>query len=338
MKKRNQHCSNFPLLINSRVPNYICRTSKVSYLDDGKVSYVNLPTILANLQAIKSAMILANTWGSSTLSISDNAKEININVGITVRPTKLTGEVTVGKFITKYGKNIVNDPEWVLQEQNREVFHFFGLKDPYVYHGYPIISSDLECFLSHYKDSIDYLTLRLMESFGMAAEIGGVDANGEEAPILQTHQDEILKNWRDNRELLLPKGSKLMEHEISLSDFEKAMNPIERVISVETGIPLWLLFPTVVTGQYELVARNEWAQSVYESEVLPVLMKLLMIQGYEVINIDIPCYQGDLAKAEIKSLLSDANYKDSSTARNKQLTKNLIINPESSGRSMGRKL
>jgi hypothetical protein len=331
-------CSNFPLIINGAVPNQICRKSKITYLKNGHISTVNLPTILANLEAIKSAMTLANTWGSATLSMGLEESDIYISIGLTSLGQCLNGEITKGKFITKFNNITTFNPTWASCDQPRLIFHFFGKKDPYRLWGYPLITHNVDCLMENMKTITDYLTLRVKESFGFMAEMGGVDADGDEAPILQDEKDKILENWRKNRELLLPSGSKHYEHEISLAEFDKVLAPIERRLSIETGIPQWILFTTPVSGNFELENRSEWCQGEYESKVLPVLAKLLQYQGYDLLDIQVPSFRGSLYNAEVEALASDSKYKDSSTSRNKQMTLNLAKNPDAKSGAMGRKL
>jgi hypothetical protein len=330
--------SNLPFFINEVAQRYYCRVSKVTYLEDNKLVDIAMPLVLSNLKAIKKAITIARTWGESTLAVSICGNYIDVNPGLVSIGHKLYGEITIGNFVTRNRGKVIGSPYWAEENQERAIFHFFGIEDPFLFRGYPVISQELECLIDAYYKTTIALAIRAQESFGLMIEMGGVNSSGEDAPLLQTRKDEILEQYQKTKEIIMPQGSKIHDHEISLSDFEKVVVPLERAISTESKIPQWLLFPETVSGQYELENRAEWAQTEFENLVLPVLARIFELQGYQVVNIEIPAFRGALNQAEVENKRVDSLYKESATRRNNQQTDNMKKGVNTTGINSGRKL
>ena len=145
--------------------------------------------------------------------------------------------------------------------------------------------------------------------------LGGIDTN--DAPILEAVQNKMEADINNSRKAILPEGSNYKSSASSLADLQTILTPFERSIASESGVPMWLLFPQIVSSSFDLESRSIWATSLFEQLVIPVLADLLTAQGYTPTEIIPPSYRDALTISEVAMNLSDVEYKKSASQINR---------------------
>ena len=300
----------------SVVPEFICQVPEVFYINNlGLKTKMGLPLLLANMKAIGSTWRLARAIGMASVYYCPVNHKLEIKSGYP-RHEGVVGQVTLGllKSAPYDSNSLKTDYEFDGYSRHFEIL--YGLRHPYYNWGYTILSTKLSELICNYTSTIHSLSQRIAMSFGEAWLLGGVDTN--DAPVLEAVQDKMEQDIVNSRRGILPEGSDLKAFSSSLGDFNNVLTPFERGISTESGVPDWLLFPTITSSSFDLESRVIWATNTFNREVLPILANLLYRQGYNVIEINPPTYRDGLYKATVSAADADARYKGSSTEINKQ--------------------
>lgn len=275
--------------INRSIPNFVCQPPQVKYLDiEGKQRVMGLPAIVANMKAIAECWELARYAGLASIFYEPLTNELQV---------RLCGGV--------YSRN--------LQLTDGRI-PMYGNKIPGINYGLPIVTTKLEEQLCDYLKVLEHAAKKVRQSYGDMITLGGVST--EDVPLLEAIQDKTLKDWEESRQLLVSEGSNLHNVTASISDLERVLRPFQEGISSEAGVPLWLIFPNKISSQFELEERDIWATSLFQSTVMPVLLNVLMQQGYDVVDISPPFYRDRNYQLSLDNLATDTLYKDSATQRN----------------------
>jgi hypothetical protein len=302
--------------ITSSLPDFICDIPEVFYINNlGLKTKMGLPLLLANMLAINKTWRLARAIGVASVyyCLAENKLQIKPLLN---NQKSLYGQVTTGLI----NSNLKDTSQFKISYGSGNIEHrletMYGIKHLYYNWGSTILTPKLSELVCNYSSTIHSLSQRVSSSFGEMWILGGVDTN--DAPLLSQVQDKMEEDIVNSRRGILPEGSDLKAFSASLGDFENILTPFERGISTESGVPSWLLFPTITSSSFDLESRTIWAKNTFNREVLPVLVNLLYAQGYNVVEINPPSYRDSLYDANLLVQKADSIYKDSSTAVNVQ--------------------
>lgn len=316
-----QNC-NLLSYITSSLPDFICDIPEVFYTNNlGLKTKMGLPLLLANMLAINKTWRLARAIGVASVYYCPVGNKLEIKPLLNNQKS-LYGQVTVGLINSSLKETSPFKVEYGTGDIERKLETMYGIKHLYYNWGSTILTPKLSELVCNYSSTIHSLSQRVASSFGEMWILGGIDTN--DAPLLGQVQDKMEEEIVNSRRGILPEGSDLKAFSASLGDFENILTPFERGISAESGVPTWLLFPTITSSSFDLESRTIWAKNTFNREVIPVLVNLLYVQGYNVVEINPPSYRDSLYDASTLAQKADSIYKDSSTAVNiQQLELNL---------------
>lgn len=311
-----QNC-NLLSYITSSLPNFICDIPEVFYVDNlGLKTKMGLPLLLANMLAINKTWALARAVGVASVYYCPVESKLEIKPLVNNQKS-LYGQVTAGLVNSSLKDTSQFKAEYGIGDIERKLETMYGIKHLYYNWGSTVLTPKLSELVCNYSSTIHSLSQRVASSFGEMWILGGIDTN--DAPLLGQVQDKMEEDIISSRRGILPEGSDLKAFNASLGDFENILTPFERGISAESGVPTWLLFPTITSSSFDLESRTIWAKNTFNREVLPVLVNLLYAQGYNVVEINPPSYRDSLYDASILVQKADSIYKGSSTAVNIQM-------------------
>jgi hypothetical protein len=311
------HNCNLLSYITSSLPDFICDIPEVFYINNlGLKTKMGLPLLLANMRAINKTWRLARAIGVASVYYCPVEKKLEIKPLLNNQKS-LYGQVTTGLINSSLKDTSQFKIAYVSGDVEHRLETMYGIKHLYYNWGSTILTPKLSELVCNYSSTIHSLSQRVASSFGEMWILGGIDTN--DAPLLGQVQDKMEEDIVNSRRGILPEGSDLKAFSASLGDFENILTPFERGISTESGVPSWLLFPTITSSSFDLESRTIWAKNTFNREVLPVLVNLLYAQGYSVVEINPPSYRDSLYDASVLVQKADSIYKDSSTAINTQM-------------------
>jgi hypothetical protein len=302
--KPPEHTNLLRWVIDS-IPNHICTVPTVKHVTD--MGEVDVPPIVLStyMKAISECWSLARFYGFA--SIYYNMEECSL----TIHPSEITNK-------TQVAISQIN-ADRVIKKPIDDISYLpgvtmYGIK--YLYHkgGQSVISCELENLICDYALVVKHAAKKIANSYGQMIELGGIDT--DDVPLLREVQDKISRDWEENKTVQAPEGSNLKGLGISLADLERILRPFQEAISSESGVPIWLLFPTITTSQFELESRVIWSQSVFCRDIMPVLHSLLQFKGYKITQIIPPTYRDGKWQKQLEVLGADVEYKKSATDRN----------------------
>jgi hypothetical protein len=304
--------------IATSLPEYICRPCKITHQVNGTVMRVSLPAVMANLQAIKEAWVAARYHGTAKVRFCRESNRLLISLDYNLGSNDLSNHndnhhLSLPLYRPKtYG---VNSTSFI---RNDDSFHhgfvMYGTKVPGRRVGDSIFTSTLDELICSYNSTLRHAAQKVAMSYGELVTLGGV--NTDDVPLLEAIQDATMEKWERSRMLLATEGSSLTNITGNLQGIERLMRPFIDAITIESGVPDWLMFPVKVDSQYQLEEREIWATGLFQSQVLPILIGLLSEQGYDIIDIDTPNYRSKMYNYEIENKIADSLYKDSASYRN----------------------
>ena len=333
-------CSNLYAWIRDIVPAFVCDVPKVYFTDpSGEIFQVNDIIVAANIKSIRKAWGLARGIGQSSLLYSRVHNELIIRPGLVHAHGDLHGQATDGIVQTYFNNDFDTYEPRLLGTTECFISHFFGIES-YLYHyGVSVISPQLACLITEYMKLINTIIHRVENSYGSITSIDGLDMGDE--PLLDIVQARINKDWDISRRILAPGGSKLGEVDISLTDTDKMLVPLEDAICAEAQIPREILFRNKVATQFELERLATWAKPQFKTIVAPVLWKILTEQGFDVVKIVPPSYRDTSYEASVENMEVDSEYKRSATVKNYAAADAIKMGkdaPGGTGTNMGRQL
>lgn len=327
-------CTNLYQWIRDVVPNFVCDIPVVTYLDGlDRLCQVDDRIVVANLIGIKKAWGLARGIGESTLSYSCADNQLVIREGILYSRPSIRGQVNAGLIQTHLNNN---EPFAIYDPSSIHVAHFYGIPSYVLDRGHSILSPQLIGLILSYIKQIHTIIHRVENSYGSMTSLEGLDMGDE--PLLQAVQDKINSDWDKSKRIMAPGGSRLGEVDISLTDTDKMLIPLEDAIATEAQIPRRLLFPNKPSSAFELEDLAIWATREFKLKVAPALDCILRAQGYNVREIQPPSYRDSKHQAEVRNIISDTEYKNSAAGKNQAATKAIERGEEAPGINMGRQL
>jgi len=282
---------------------------------------MSLPLVVANMKAIALCWQLARSHGMASVYYCPIENKLEVHPG-RYHVNSLQGQVGKGLANTalaqlgspsslsnNYLYNSYGAQAGLVSQNAIQVM--YGIRHPYVNTGSSVLSTKLSNLICNYTSTVHHAAQRIASSYGELWTLGGVDTN--DAPLLKAVMDKMEEDIIKSRRGILPEGSDYKGYASSLTDLDTILNPFERSISTESGVPLWLLFPYTANSSFDLETRTTWATNLFEKEVVPVLINLLRYQGYAVTAIKPPSYRDSLYEAQVEAALADVEYKRSAT-------------------------
>jgi hypothetical protein len=328
-------CTNLYQWVRDIPPAFICDVPKAYHRQyDGSIVPVSDLIVSSNIIGIRRAWGLARGLGESTLSYSYPDNNLIIRPGIIGKRPKICGQVAAGLVQTHW-----NNDEPAVQycgDFEDKVAHFYGIQSYIIDRGHSIFTAQLICLINSYMKQIYTIIHRVENSYGTITALEGLDMGDE--PLLDIVQEKINSDWDKSRRILAPGGSKVGEVDISLTDTDKMLIPLEDAISTESQVPRELLFPNKTASQFELEKLAVWAKKEFMLTVAPALWKILLAQGYDVVEICPPSYRDSHYEATVKNVIADTVYKQSAAAKNDASAEAIKLGKDAPGTNMGRQL
>jgi hypothetical protein len=330
-------CTNLYAWIRDIVPTFVCDVPEVYSADpSGEIYRINDIIVSANVRGIRKAWGLARGIGESSLFYNRMQNEIIIRPGLVHEHGALHGQVTDGLVQTYFNNDFQTYEPLLIDTSECMISHFYGIESYLYAIGYSVISPQLACLITEYQKLINTIIHRVENSYGSITSIDGLDMGDE--PLLDSVQSRINKDWDTSRRILAPGGSKLGEVDISLTDTDKMLVPLEDAICAEAQIPRELIFRNKVATQFELDRLATWAKREFRVIVAPALWSLLNQQGFDVAKIVPPSYRDTAYDASVENMQVDSEYKRSATEKNYASTQAIKLGKDAPGTNMGRQL
>jgi hypothetical protein len=305
-------CTNLYQWVRDIVPAFVCDVPTVYHHYNGSTQKVSDLVISANIVGIKRAWGLARGLGEATLSYNWCENKLVIRPGIISPKMTPIGQVGWGLLQTQINNNQL--PMIIVDEPESFVSHFYGIQNYVLDKGCSIISSQLACLITTYIKQIYTIVHRVENSYGSIISLEGLDMGDE--PLLDMVQEKINADWDKSKRIQAPGGSKLGEIDISLTDTDKMLIPLEDAIATESKVPRELLFPNKTSSQFELEKLAIWARAEFQLTVAPALWKILNAQGYDVTEICTPSYRDLHYNVTVDNMIADTKYKLSASEKN----------------------
>ena len=283
------------------VPEHVCQIPTVTYIN-GKSETVQIPPeiLIPVMSAISKAWELARQLGISNLSYSYQLNKFIISPGRSSRQSRFSRD---GQKMAIIEETLITDSQI-----------FYGIESPWYNIGYSVISDYLVEVICFYQQTLKHSVQKIAKSYGEMVILGGT--NTDDVPLLREVQGQTKEEWSENKSVLAPEKSSLSSISGSISDLERIMRPTSEAIATEAGVPVWLLFPSIVDSQFELENRASWSIKCFNRYVVPVLQIMLGQMGYAGVTILPPTYRCSSYQADVDNTLAEVGYKNSSKDRN----------------------
>lgn len=270
------------------LPKRLCRDTLV-YTKDGQA--IDERVVQAVMSAIRLGWIAARKTGSASVIWEDTTLKV------------------------RYGGMLRSSRSARRQRDRAEGYvgyPLFGYQEfPQYNYGETIATVELFEAVCAYRQVLQYLAGRVKNSYARMMILAG-ELSVDMADLVR---EKIDQDFEKEHSIQAPEGSNLIGSQVSLTDLNTAMQPFRERIAHEAGLPIWLIFPDLVSTKYELENRADYLRTEFDTHVKPAVIGVFDLMGSQV-QVETPTFRDRFFEAEIVDKVADAEYKRSATDQN----------------------